>query len=511
MDAIKITLRLCLPLVTLLAATALQTAQGQVASDLQPFAPVTGELDAGAVDDWTLTASAGEVLSFVVEPTDGDLDPVLTLLTNDGDQLISNDDARYPDDLAPVIEALTIPATGVYTVQVGAFGETSGAYALNVLRGYSQLDDRREFDSLMDWSVTVGAGQMRLSAEALELTLSPGEFRAVAVDGITQAAENFSAQVAIAGVTGTDGWIVGMTLRQQDADNYYALQISDRGQWRFTSQMDGTETILSDWVAHPAIAAGRSDFTLGVMTVRGGFDFFYDGLLIGHLGEVTLTEPGQIGVLVGTEIAGSTTSARFDSLITTVPYQFDDEPLLPEQVLTSDGAAMTQQLQRRLLIPADGEMMLTVPESAAEYSNPGVQRFTIGGGLTFENFALGTTMSSRTLTEGLAGCGVFFRADEADDMRYTLAYVDTSGAYGLSPREGDEFSPGIYGENPDFGGGDHHLLIIADGSTLLYYIDGQYVGRLDSSPAVGTIGNAVVNFEGVNTTCRFTNTWLWRW
>ena len=37
--------------------------------------------------------------------------------------------------------------------------------------------------------------------------------------------------------------------------------------------------------------------------------------------------------------------------------------------------------------------------------------------------------------------------------------------------------------------------------TMSFHLDGD----------VGGIGNAVVNFEPANTSCRFINTWLWRW
>ena len=36
---------------------------------------------------------------------------------------------------------------------------------------------------------------------------------------------------------------------------------------------------------------------------------------------------------------------------------------------------------------------------------------------------------------------------------------------------------------------------------MLYYINGQLVGTLDSTEVAGTIGNAVVNFEANITSC----------
>jgi hypothetical protein len=134
----------------------------------------------------------------------------------------------------------------------------------------------------------------------------------------------------------------------------------------------------------------------------------------------------------------------------------------------------------------------------------------LGRGVTYDNFALGATVDIRPSISGPAGCGLVFRfAGETD---YTLAFLDATGGYGVSKREGENFLPGLFGENPDFaGGGTHHLLIIADTNTVYYYVDGHYVGSFDNAPFEGQVGAAVVNFEGINNLCHFTDLWLWDW
>jgi hypothetical protein len=46
---------------------------------------------------------------------------------------------------------------------------------------------------------------------------------------------------------------------------------------------------------------------------------------------------------------------------------------------------------------------------------------------------------------------------------------------------------------------------------VYYYVDGQYVGSVENPTQEGQVGAAVTNFEGITTTCRFTNLWLWEW
>lgn len=153
-------------------------------------------------------------------------------------------------------------------------------------------------------------------------------------------------------------------------------------------------------------------------------------------------------------------------------------------------------------------MALTVNESFVESRRPGVERLMLGRGVTYQNFAIGATVSWQA-AEGITGCGLVVRG--VDDTHFTLAYLDQNGGYGLSQRTDDAFAPGIFGESPQFAAGTHHLLLIARGNIMYYYVDGLYKGTLENTAVEGTIGEAVVNFEPISTSCTFTDTWLWRW
>ncbi len=78
----------------------------------------------------------GEVISIRLQVTDGDLDPVLTVLDNRGRLVATLDD--YAGDKVPRIPALTLPQTDRYYVVVGRFGytlgTTSGGYEVDIER-----------------------------------------------------------------------------------------------------------------------------------------------------------------------------------------------------------------------------------------------------------------------------------------------------------------------------------------------------------------------------------------
>lgn len=78
----------------------------------------------------------GEVISLRLSVTDGDLDPVLTLLDNRGRLIATRDDAD--GTRVPSLEAVTLPATDRYYIVVGRFGyglgTTTGGYELRLER-----------------------------------------------------------------------------------------------------------------------------------------------------------------------------------------------------------------------------------------------------------------------------------------------------------------------------------------------------------------------------------------
>lgn len=485
-------------------------AQAQEAILLPLFTPVVGRIENGEPQTWTFNAASDAVLSFRLEAASDELDPVLEIVNSTGDVLIRNDDYDYPETRDSLLEAITIPRTDTYTARVSGFNGSSGEYTLTMLAGFADIGHSDNFNAASNWRTQGEALDIDIANGNILLALAGVQQSGIALNRDMRAIRDFYAQVQASVIDSQSGWIVGLTARHQSANYYYLLTINDEGQWRFTVHTPDGERILRDWVAHPAIVAGRTEFTLGLMAQSGGFDFFYNGQLFGQVADTTLEDAGRVGLAAATtDSLTSTTVAQFDDLTITVPIQVDGETVIPQQLIMSPPQAMVRELEHRHLIPAGGEMALTVEESFVESSRPGVHPYMLGRGATFTNFALATTVSWQALAEGAAGCGLIFRS--ADEASYTLAYVDQTGGYGVSRREGDTFLPGIFGEKSEWAAGSRHLLVIANRNTAHYYIDGYHAGTLENAAVEGAIGNAVVNFDPIHTSCQFDDTWVWRW
>lgn len=478
--------------------------EAQSGGTLVPFEPVDGTID-GDSATFTFTGRTGEPLSFRVESTSGDLDPVLTIRDTQGRTLISNDDYDYPENEDSVLQALTIPDFGTYSAVVSAFGDTSGDFTLTLLPGYALEWPQDDATQTPGWMV----GDAAVEADEAGLTLAPGETGlTVALNDEATPPADFFGQATVQDLTGSD-WSVGMAVRAQSDTAYYLFLVNGRGEWRFSVQTPEGERMIRDWTRHPSIRADLSSFTVGVLAAGSGFDLFFNGNILGRVSDSTYTEPGALGLAVGRTRVLADVSARFSDLHVTLPDRSDGGPLVTQPLLLGTGNAMVIDLQRRMLIPGTGQLVLNLAESFSQYTRPGVNVLGLASGLTFSDFAIGTTVYANSVTGALGGCGLILRMDEP--TRYVLAYIDGQGGYGMAERDNGAFLPGVFAQATDWTPSDgHHLLVVAIGPELLYYVNGAYVGALETSLESGGVGNAVVNFESADTSCRFQNTWLWR-
>lgn len=475
----------------------------QEANPLAPFETVEGEISAGESQAWTFSATDGQVLSFVAESSD-DLDPVMTL-SSGGDILIANDDYHYPDNPSAVLEAITMPRTDTYTLTISGFNNTEGSYTLTMYGGFAVPTPIET----PDWETESDTLIVEADEEQTALVLSGIAQRGVAVTEIEASTNNLYLEIPIHEVSGRNNWTAGIAFRGADSNSYYLYEVDQRGQWRFLVHQNGQDRIIRDWLIHPTIIAGQNSFRLAVLMRDSGFDFFYNGVFIGNLKDSTLIDGDQIGMVIETSNAlGSETISRFGHPNLTTPLP---EVTVPQQLIIGSANSTVQALQRRGLIPAGGQMRLTVGESFVTLNRPGVSTILLGSGETFENFAISTTISWQIQsTAEPVGCGLVLGASGEDN--YTLAYIDQTGGYGVSNRSGDTFEPGIFGENPTLAATNtHNLLLVSYDNQLHYYVDGRLVGSLDNLTVSGEIGNAAINFEPASTSCQFNNTWLWAW
>ena len=475
---------------------------------LTPYVEMSGSVPAGGSQTFTFSAQSGAVVSLIAQAESPDLDPILSLSDQAGRPLYSNDDYAYPDSPDALLEAVTLPRTETYTVTVTGFEGSAGDYALTLLPGYGNPLTIEDFSG-SDWDSPDDAQATR-SSNILSMSVEGVRATGTAQNTDVQAPANFMAQVDVIEVTNPSGWTAGITARRQ-GNSYYLYEISAQGLWRFSRYDDGTATVLRDWTGHPSILAGEPTFTLGFMANGVGFDFFYNTAYVGSANDATLTEGGTVGLSIGTTSSlASETTAKFDNLVITTPVEVNGARLIPNEIPLAEGTGLVMALKRQNLIAPDGVMSLTLPESSVQFARPGINRLMLGRGTNYTNFALGGTVNMQGGTpSGDVGCGIVFRF--TDETHYTLAYIDQRGGYGISERDGEDFLPGLYGTREGLGQGQHHLLIIADDNTLYFYVDRQYVGTVDDPPREGQVGIAVVNFEALNTSCSYSNLWLWEW
>ncbi len=488
-------------------------AQAQDSNQLVIATPVSGEISAANTQAWLFNAVEGEVLSFALRNVSGDLDPQLIITNSRNETVFINDDYEYPESQNALLEAVTIPRTDSYTLTVSGVGNTAGQYALTMLYGFSQTAWDDNFNGELTWeNANTESRAFTVASDNGQLVLAiiGTDIRGVAVNPQQDAFRDFYANVKVNVSSGPDGWTVGMTLRQVDSDNYYLLNVRSRGEWRFIRRENGTDTTIRDWTIHPALSNSTGSFTLGAMASESGFDFFYNNVLFGRLSDTALADAGKIGLSIQTGSSiNSQITAAFDDLIVSVPTLSEGKRIIPQRITVGQAAVVTRDIQRQGLISARGQLSLTVPESFVESSRPGVERVPLARGATYGNMAMGTTVTWEATSNGQTGCGLVFKAK--DDTNYLLAYIDRTGGFGVSERKGDTFSPGIFAEKPNLTGNQHALVIIVQGDQILYYVDGLYSGSMTTATEAGAIGNAVINFEPIRTSCSFRDTWVWNW
>lgn len=143
MDAQKLTFALAW------CAAALFTRPTSAQTPLTAGETITGRIAPNQTLVYTFSAREGNVLSFIAQSDDGQLDPAIAILNASGAVVASNDDYDYPNRTDALIEAFTVPRTGEYQLELRAVNPEGGAFRLAMSIGYSSiiLSDRFEVDT----------------------------------------------------------------------------------------------------------------------------------------------------------------------------------------------------------------------------------------------------------------------------------------------------------------------------------------------------------------------------
>lgn len=488
----------------------IQSLSAQTAPRIEANTPVEGEITFPNQElVWAFTGGQSMAVSLRVIPN-GNFDPLLMVFDANGQELIRNDDYDYPNRRDSLLEAITLPRLGEYQVVVTGYAGSVGSFTLTMSVGYADFALDERFTSLGDWE-----SDNVVSADAVDGILT------MQVDGIAQSGrvlnrqmtrqKDFYAQMTVINATGRNGWIVGMTFREQANGNRYVMVVNSSGEWRLTLWENDTQTVLRDWTTHPAIVAGDTTFTMGVLAKDVSLDIFYENQMLASITDEAIQGAGTIGVQVETVNAlDSQTIVQVDGLEITIPTRLNDRFIIPSQLMSGNSILVSHELERRHLIPAGGTLAWEVADSFIEASRPGVDRLPLIGDTRFTNFVLSTTASATFIGEGVGACALLLQ--HIDEQNYTVAYLDNVGGYGVSVRNGDTFSDGIFGTNEAWSiANSSQLLVVVNEGMLYYYVNYTLVGQMPVNQLEGQVGNAVLNFDPVRTNCQFRNTWVWGW
>ena len=468
-----------------------------------------GELTPGETRRYSLTVRALTLLSLRVEALDEQLDPQLEVYDAAGSLVIENDDFAYPALRDAVVQALVAPRTAQYTLEVTGFGGSGGRFRLHVLPGYDRLALRDAAMDARNWQVVQSDAEVGLGASSVFAVDMSGIGRSALIQGLRFPAQrDVYFELAFDYVSAVNDWQVGLFFRFQAPDRYHRLLLSKTGYWRMERFLGEHVEVLQDWATHPAIVPGQSAFRLGVLAAGQHFDVVYDGQVVGTVWDEGAAEAGAVGIALATdENYGGLMSFAVLGAQMTAPTRLVDAQTIPRRLLTRRAYLMAQSLARQQLVPGNGEVKLTLPQSQARHNRSGVTLVPIAAGWSFSEFALGAGVDIERRSDGNGGCGLVFHY--GSDDHYSLAYVTGAGEYGLSRRDEAGFAPGVYGERSAAGDAKRQLLLVVTDERIDYYVDEMYAGSLPSQARTGGLGIAVVNYEGVDTSCRFSDLWLY--
>ena len=491
-----------------LATTTISVAQEQT---LNFFEAVQGSLEPGAQESWRFSAPRGSMISLVARALNDRLDPRLDVHDNEGVLIASNDDVDWPANTSAVIEALSLPASGDYSVRVSGVGNSAGNYELLLLQGWSDLVWDEDFNDADAWQASTIAADTYLGEGRAVLVLEPPVEAVTITRALELPPEGFALYADITEVAGNRGWRLGLVSHWQSRNEWARYTVDNLGRWQFlVNAADGLK-VLQGWAEHPAIREGDEPASLGLAFYGDGVELFYNYKSLGRITEGLPESPGRIGLYVGTgNQPDAQLTAWFSGLRLTAPVATATGPLVPAQLHGMEYLTILRNLQRQRIVPGAGELSMLVPESYVISNRAGVSTIRLGGEQQLSHFVLGASFVAELSSNKLvAGCGLILEASE--EFSYSLAWLDNTGSAGLSRREREVFAPGPVRAALPVGNSPHQLLVVADSERLLFFADQHFVGQQPASVSTGTVGNAALSFGNLTTTCLFSDTWLWRW
>jgi hypothetical protein len=497
----------------LMTVIPLTQAQAQTDSDhaLVFFRPARGVLGTDTpTEEWTFEGRAEQVISLIATRASGDLDPVIQVVGPDGQVIAENDDL---DSLVvdAGLEALALPADGTYIARVMHYGETSGEYDLTLTPGFARLAYQQSFDDpalvwvAPDSGGVVDQGRLRLRVvgeTASALAIAPD------VPPLTDYYYEASARLFASPSYAEFGLVLCAQGTPERVQRSYQFRVNSEGRWTVLFQDASGVFVLRTWT--PNAALDVSEWKLGVLARGSDFSFYANGTLLGTVSDSRLSEPGMIGVLVGTGAAQPDPAVVvFDDVLVTerLGTTYKGLPLVltswdsfsPEEIVAELAASgqVIPALARDLFVTEQSLMAVNI---AARFDLLGTAQ------ADYDNLLYGATVNITTGGQAV-GCGLVVRWQDERDL--TLAYIDTAGGFGVVQAQDAALTTNMYDLTRMVAEGSNRLLIVANDDHMAVYINGALVTQETVSPGAGRVGIALLNYEDVSTDCYFKDVWVW--
>jgi len=478
------------------------------------FEPVDGAINADTLsEEWTFDGRANQVVSVIVMTTSGDLDPIVDLIAPDGSTAATNDDL---DSLVrdAGFEAVALPATGTYIVRVTRYGTTTGRYQLILTPGYARLARQESFEGQESPWVTLENVATSLIDNRLRLLIGVPNTAAIAIPSDAEAVDDFYMQVD-ARLFGNPSYAeLGFVFRYQPSLNgsqSYQFRINSLGQWTVL-YLDGTgQFALRSW-SENSLLSGATQWTLAVLARGNTLSFFANDELLGTVTDDRLLTAGTAGLVAGTgENQADDVTVLFDNFVLTTRLgsTYQGLPLTLASWDSTDPAAITAELaESGQITPVEIHDLYIPAKTLSTLDLTSMSELLGSEKAVYTDFVLGGTINIATTGESV-GCGLAFGWQ--DERNLSLAFVDTSGGWGIVRAVDAELTQNVYDHSPQVAaaGETSTLVLVVHGEDVALYINGALVTQEQIAPVEGRVGVMLLNYEDVGTDCYFGGIWVW--
>ncbi len=559
-----------------LAPRAVQAApSAQLSLSFDDAAPLSGRLDAATPQaEYSFECAATGIGSLVVQTTSGDL--VVDATVQDAQGYPFAYGTVVPGTASVTVsEGFSMPADGPCTVTLARQGNSAGTYDVRLLPGYAGLTKWDTFgpstDSLhMEWepyasanmTVTTFSGQLRIEVMKDNLVA----YALPTGDDLVWGDSYIQADFTISG--SPSYFEYGFVLRSDGpGDHFYSVTFSSDNDYS-VYYFDGEWQPVQGWTVSPVIDASDTQPRVGVLMQGNLFKLYFNGRLVAEVPDpVNYASEGLSGLIAATTVDQFDTLTVFvDNVVVTRPYSpgtgtvpFGGQiaaqptptkpgllgslgtiktpapptPTLPlalptetpvaqsayparlERWASASFAEIMDELRTLGVVPAGGEVTLTVPSSYGDTASEGFNSYPLGRGRTFRNFVLG--FDARLIYSGVgAGCGMYFRALETgsdsalvfEDGWALLGEFDADGQM-LDSSVLDAFDAVVPGQ-----GVTNRVLVIALEDVTLMYVNGVLFADTVFVPKAGELAlEMYVPADDAGATaqtyCQLNDIWLW--